>query len=152
MHDAEKQGTDEERERIALEQTETLIRLTKDGVVPHYVLVLDRSPAAQDFLVRMKTGPAELKVRTSTEAVRTWEALSQYRYLVISGTWGRVGGLVVPAADLEALVDEVLPEVLTTLEERGGLCGFFVAVADSERDEVLAKLAELQPVEGDLPN
>lgn len=134
------------------DQTENLIRLTQEGKVPHYAFVLDRSPAGQEMLNGMKSGPAQMKARACSEAVRSWEAMPHVEYVVICGTWGRDGGLTFPAADLDALLTEALPAATDQAAEDGGLCGFFAAVSDANRDIVLARIAELQQVEGGLSN
>lgn len=149
MGNANKRGTHEERKKSALEQqNESAIRLMKTGVAPHYAFILDRSPVGQQVLNQMKNGPDELKARVSSEAVKLWEGMSNFEYVVIWGSWGFSGGLTLPTANLNFLLNEALPAAMTRTNEKGGMCAFIPAVSESVREVVLGKIAELQPVAG----
>lgn len=149
MGDAKKRGTHEDRKRTALEQqNESVTRLMKSGAAPHYAFVLDRSPVGQQLLNQLRNGPDELKARAYSDAVKLWEEMPNFEYVVIWGSWGFSGGLTLPTANMDFLLDEALPAVMKRTNEKGGMCVFIPAVSESVREAVVGKIAELQPVTG----
>lgn len=121
--------------------------LMDQGQLRHYAFVLDRSAKALDFFEKMSSGSANIRARITDEAVQRWVAL-QFPFVVISGTWGKPGGIAVNATSIENLLDQALPMVMAHLVEQGGLCGFLHAIDDHLVAVVQSRLAQLQPVVG----
>lgn len=123
-----------------------LLEMVASGAAPHYAFVLDRSAKANGVLRAMRKLP-ELKARTESSGFKTWEELDA-PYLVMWGTWGFTGGLMIPCFSLEAMLAEALPKVMERVLEKGGLCSFLPCVDDSISERVQARIAELQPTSG----
>lgn len=100
----------------------------------------------------LKDGPAELRARATSQAVQLWEAMPHLEYCVIWGTWGYSGGLTLPTATLEFLLNESLPAAVKRTLEKGGLCAFAPCVDESVREVVIQKIAELQPAGPSSPH
>lgn len=146
MGEAKRRGDDEARKQSALErQNAVAADLIRRGDAPHYAFILDRSKTGREMLRGLKGGAAELKARATSSAVQLWETLPHMEYCVIWGTWGYSGGLTLPTATLEVLLNEALPAVVKRTLEKGGLCAFMPCVDDAVRDALLQKIAELQP-------
>ena len=109
--------------------------------------VVTRYSEVEKLLGALKKGPDEVRERVGSPAVQLWEA-SHFPYVVIWGTWGWSGGLTVQALDLQNLLAEGLPAVVARTLEKGGLCTFLPGVDDAVLDQVLGRIAELQPSTG----
>lgn len=147
MGEAKRRGTAHARRQQALAGNQAILDMFHSGQAPHYAIILDKSPRALNMLERLKGGPDELRARATSGAVQLWE-LAHFQYVVIWGTWGMSGGLTVQALDLDKLLHQALPEVMARTLEKGGLCMFIPGVSDDVIDTVMARLAELQPTEG----
>lgn len=146
MGEAKRRGDDAARKQSAIErQNAVAADLIQRGGAPHYAFILDRSKIGREMLRGLKEGPPELRARATSAAVQLWETLPHMEYCVIWGTWGYSGGLTLPTATLEVLLNEALPAAVQRTLEKGGLCTFMPGVDEAVRDAVLQKIAELQP-------
>lgn len=146
MGEAKRRGDEESRKQSALErQNAAATDFIRRGGAPHYAFILDRSEVGREVLRGLKKGPAELRARATSAAVQLWEGLPHMEYCVIWGTWGYSGGLTLPTANLEVLLNEAIPAAVQRTLEKGGLCTFMPGVDEAVRDAVLQKIAELQP-------
>ncbi len=147
MGEANRRGSFDERKAQAQRDNAGAFKLIERGEAPHYAFIIDRSPKGLQLLGALKKGPDEVRERVGSPAVQLWEA-SHFPYVVIWGTWGWSGGLTVQALDLQNLLAEGLPAVVARTLEKGGLCTFLPGVDDAVLDQVLGRIAELQPSTG----
>lgn len=152
MGEAKRRGTPEDRAEAGRKQNEQALKMISRGIAPHYAFVLDRSPVGQTVLQQLKSGPAELKARATSPAVQLWESAPNFEFVIIWGTWGYSGGLTIPTADLNFLLNEALPATMKRTLEKGGLCAFMPAIDEKIRDVVVGNIAELQPTSGSSSN
>lgn len=151
MGQAKSRGSKDERiaqARGASHDSTGAVELVRRGEAPHYAFVIDRSQVGQRLLQGLRDGPAEVRARVTSEAFKLWESAPHFTYLVIWGTWGWSGGLTIPTVDLDTLLNQALPKVMERTIEKGGLCSWMPAVAEDVQQQVMARLAELQPTPG----
>lgn len=143
MGQAKQRGTFEER--IAQQKAELAAELREEGVAPHYLFVLDRSAEGQAGLRQLKAGPEEIQARVTSAPMQFWESLPNFEYVIIWGSWGYSGGLTMPCANLEAVLNEGLPATFARILEKGGLATYVVMTGAAVQEQIMARLAELQP-------
>lgn len=124
---------------------EKMAAFIQDGKAPHYAFILDRSTKSKEVFKQLKDGPEEIRARANSPAVEFW-GISSFEFVVIWGTWGLSGGLTIQALDLDQLLNVALPTAVERTAAKGGLCTFIPAVDDKLLDQVMSKLAELQPI------
>lgn len=148
MGEAKKRGSEAERKEKAIRVgNASAYGLMNSGAAPHYAFIFDRSAKAVHVLSAMKNGPAEIKARINSEAVKFWED-SHFPFVVIWGTWGMTGGLTLPCLDVENLINKAIPVAFERTQEKGGLCAFMPFIDDGLIDQVQNKIAALQPTTG----
>lgn len=151
MGQAKARGSREERIAQAAgasQDSAGALELVRRGEAPHYAFVIDRSQVGQGLLQGLRAGPAEVRERVTSEAFKLWESMPHFKYLVIWGTWGWSGGLTIPTVDLDALLNQAMPKVMERTIGKGGLCSWMPGVAEDVQQQVMARLAELQPTPG----
>ncbi|CAE6795552.1 hypothetical protein R70006_05055 [Paraburkholderia domus] len=147
MGEAKRRGAFDER-KAASQNNAGVLRAIDQGDAPHYAFILDRSATGRKALAEMKRGPEEIQARVNGEAMKLWETSPQFSLVVIWGTWGYSGGLTIPTANANLLLEEVLPKVMERTLEKGGLCTFMPLIDESLVESVTGRLAQLQPTAG----
>lgn len=148
MGEAKRRGSPEARAAAAMANSQATFDAVSAGKVPHYAFIFDRSEEGRkslDFIKR--NGPDNLQARLNAPAFQMWDATG-FQFVVIWGSWAATGGLTIPTANIDVLLDETLPAVMKRTNEIGGLCAFAPAVAPEFQARIRQKLAELQPIEG----
>ncbi|KKI36163.1 hypothetical protein VI03_25715 [Burkholderia vietnamiensis] len=122
------------------------------GQAPHYAFILDRSAVGQKAFEEMKRGPKEIQARARSEAMHLWEQSLHFPFVLVWGTWGYSGGLTMPVANLNALLEQALPKAIERTSEKGGMCAFMPLIDESLVEVVTSRIAQLQPTEGSASN
>lgn len=149
MGEAKNRGAKEQRVASATVEVEKAASLIEKGDAPHYAFILDRSSTSANVLTQAKCGPKEIQARFSSEAFKVWEATG-FEFVLIWGTWGYSGGLTIPSANIDVLLEKAIPAVVKRTLDKGGLCTFFPCTDPSLHEQILAKIAQLQPGSGPM--
>ncbi len=155
MGQAKRRGSAQERTQQAQERgglnQRTLFDAISSGAVQHYCFVFDRSERGRFGMDSFERAPDELGDRAKSSTFQQMRALWEaetFPYLSIWGSFGYTGGLTLPAATDDVLLNEALPRIVERNAEKGGLCVYLFAVEERLRVRMAERLAALEAEHG----